>query len=152
MKKLVAVLVLALAGVLLPSTVATAGTATSSEITVSAKNATVWPDDCDYAPYSVAVHDSWADWEADVTVRKPGGGVVSSDWLYPGSSKGKYFLCAGMDRRGTYRVTVDWTAYNDDYDVVASDTANTTFKFTVRKKAATRLTVRLTMSGTGSGR
>ena len=141
MKKLVALLVLALTATVVPAMAATAATTRGSEITVTAKDATVWSGDCDYAPYSIAVHDSWADWEADVTVRKPGGGVVDSDWLYPGSRSGRSFLCSGLDRQGTYRVTVDWTARDENYDVVATETVNTTFKFTVRKKASTRLTV-----------
>ena len=143
MKRIAALLVLGLAAAVLPATPSSAGVGRGSFITVQSSNATVWPGNCKFSGYNVSVPDGYADWEAEVTVVAPNGTTSDEDWLTADSPRGRTLLCAGEDRPGRYDVFVDWTAYDENFNEVASDGAVAPFVFTVRKKKPTRLTVKV---------
>lgn len=107
-------------------------------VSVQSTSLQVWPGDCDYVDYSVTVIADWAEWDAEVRITKPGGGIAGTDYIYDGSTTGELFLC-DYDRRGTYKISVNATGYDDDYDQVGTATATTTFTFSVRPLQQTHL-------------
>jgi len=141
MRKFVLAALLPLIAVGLAVVPAPFASAQRASVAVTASSLRVWPGDCDYADYRLTVNGNWADWTADIRISKPGGGSAAADYMYKGgSTSGDVFLCS-FERRGTYRVTATVDGYDEDYNVVDTVTATTTFEFSVRKKARTHLAV-----------
>lgn len=119
--------------------------ASAGAVSLKATSLKVWHDDCGDARYTLAVDDSWTDWDARVRVYKPGGRIAETETMQDGeSTTRKVLLCTGYDRFGEYDVTVSVRRFNDAREVVETANARTTFTFGLRPKDRTRISLRTT--------
>ena len=130
-------------------TSARAGT-TGDVVTLTTRDVATYPDGGTYATFVVTAErdasesGTWSGrWSADVEIIDPDG---ASTWDYHDgtatSRTMRTYLCRMCgDPTGTYHVHVSWTQYDADDAAVAEGETSGAFRYTIKPRVSTRLTV-----------
>ena len=125
-----ALLVSLLAGLLAPLLTAPASAAGAT--TVSMRDGVLF-DSCHRYEYRYSIDTSvHTAWDAEATLRGPGGRKVGTDYLHSGSDEDSgtstQFICGGIDPAGRHKLVLKVTFLDEEDEEVATDEAVTRFR------------------------